>query len=120
MDTSVIDDMKNFKNDKSQLLKQIDGLDNSSDKMIEDVMNNQDDIKKKQKDISNLISDLSQAEKTLNEEPKTPKIDKDKGEEFTTLSTNLDDQVSKLSERSTSYYLMYKILNLMQIKLVES
>ena len=59
-------------------------------------------ILRKQKDISNLISDLSQAEKTLNEEPKTPKIDKDKGEEFTTLSTNLDDQVSKLSERSTS------------------
>ena len=40
--------------------------------MIEDVMNNQDDIKKT-KDISNL-SDLSQAEKTLNEEPKTPKL----------------------------------------------
>lgn len=102
MVNQVIDDMKNFKNDKSQLLKQIDGLDNSSDKMIEDVMNNQDDIKKNKKDISNLISDLSQAEKTLNEEPKTPKIDKDKGEEFTTLSTNLDDQVSKLSERSTN------------------
>ena len=49
-------------------------------------------ILRKQNDISNLISDLSQAEKTLNEEPKTPKIDKDKGEEFTTLSTNLDDQ----------------------------
>ena len=46
MVNQVIDDMKNFKNDKSQLLKQIDGLDNSSDKMIEDVMNNQDDIKK--------------------------------------------------------------------------
>lgn len=98
----VIDDMKNFKDDKSQLLKQIDGLENSSDKMIEDVMNNQDDIKQNKKDISNLISDLSEAEKALNEEPKTPKIDKEKGKEFTTLSTNLDDQVSKLSERSTN------------------
>lgn len=100
MVNEVIKDMERFKTDKTALIKQIDSLDNSSDKMIEDLLDNKDQISKNKKDITTLVDDLSKTEKALNEDPKEPNIDKEKDGEFTTLSTNLDKEVSKLSDRS--------------------
>ncbi|MCG7337701.1 type VII secretion protein EsaA [Staphylococcus sp. ACRSN] len=101
MVNQVVKDMENFKSDKSSLIKEIDDLNDSSDKMIDDLLDNKDQISKNKKDINTLIGQLSQTEKALNENPAEPEIDKHKGEEFTTLSTHLDSDVSKLSERST-------------------
>ncbi|MCM3518708.1 type VII secretion protein EsaA [Staphylococcus xylosus] len=101
MVNEVIKDMERFKTDKTTLIKQIDSLDNSSDKMIEDLLDNKDQISKNKKDITTLVDDLSETEKVLNEDPDEPKISKEKDGEFTTLSTNLDKEVSKLSDRST-------------------
>lgn len=101
MVNEVIKDMKNFKSDKTALLKQIDGLNSNSEKMVEDILNNKDQVTKNQNDISALVNDLDKTEKILNENPEEPKIDKEKGKEFTTLSTDLDKEVSKLSDRST-------------------
>lgn len=101
MVNEVIKDMESFKTDKSALLKKIDGLNESSDKLADDALNNKDNIDKNKKDIEALIKDLSKTEKSLNKEPEKPEIDKDEGKEFTTLSTNLDKEVNQLSERST-------------------
>ena len=99
MVNQVVKDMENFKSDKSSLIKEIDDLNDSSDKMIDDLLDNKDQISKNKKDINTLIGQLSQTEKALNENPAEPEIDKHKGEEFTTLSTHLDSDVSKLSEK---------------------
>ncbi|EFU84243.1 type VII secretion protein EsaA [Staphylococcus lugdunensis] len=101
MVNQVIKDMESFKNDKSALLNQLDQLNQQSDKFIDDVINNQDQVAQNKKDISTLLDELSKAEKLLSDEPETPKINEEKGKEFTTISTDLDKQISDLSERST-------------------
>ncbi|MBX5322297.1 type VII secretion protein EsaA [Staphylococcus caprae] len=97
----VIKDMESFKDDKSALLKEIDSLSNSSNDMIDKIFDNKQSVENNKKELNSIIDSLNDVEKQLEEDPETPKIEKDKGKEFTTLSTHLDDQVNKLSERST-------------------
>ncbi|MFG0930768.1 type VII secretion protein EsaA, partial [Staphylococcus sp. 231237_7MaSpsaltlick] len=101
MVNEVINDMKHFKTDKKNLLNQVDGLDNLSDDMVNDIFNNKNEINKNRDEISSLITNLEQTEMKLDKNPSEPKINTDKEEEFTTLSTNLDKDISQLSERST-------------------
>ncbi|MCU5745662.1 type VII secretion protein EsaA [Staphylococcus sp. SQ8-PEA] len=101
MVNEVIKDMEHFKMDKSSLLNLIEDMNDSSDKMIDELLNNKDQMSKIKEDINTLVNDLSETEKTLNDDPVEPKVDREKGKEFTTLSTNLDIEISKLSQRST-------------------
>lgn len=96
----VVKDMDGFKSNKTDLLKQIDEMNDTSDELVSNILDSKASVEKNKKDIESLIDDLSETEQTLREEPEEPKIDRDSDETFTTLSSNLDKEVSKLSEKS--------------------
>ncbi|HHP5732996.1 TPA: type VII secretion protein EsaA, partial [Staphylococcus aureus] len=97
----VINDMESFKDDKVAVLHQIDSMEENSDKLIDDILNNKKNTTKNKEDISKLIDQLENVKKTFAEEPQEPKIDKGKNDEFNTMSSNLDKEISRISEKST-------------------
>ncbi|MFZ8360486.1 type VII secretion protein EsaA, partial [Staphylococcus aureus] len=82
-------------------LHQIDSMEENSDKLIDDILNNKKNTTKNKEDISKLIDQLENVKKTFAEEPQEPKIDKGKNDEFNTMSSNLDKEISRISEKST-------------------
>ncbi|WP_323703684.1 type VII secretion protein EsaA [Mammaliicoccus sp. Dog046] len=96
----VVKDMDGFKANKTDLLKQIDEMNDTSDELVTNILDSKESVGKNKKDIESLIDELSETEKTLSEEPEEPEIDRDSDETYTTLSSNLDKEVSKLSEKS--------------------
>ncbi|MCQ1130535.1 type VII secretion protein EsaA [Staphylococcus aureus] len=97
----VINDMESFKDDKVAVLHKIDSMEENSDKLIDDILNNKKNTTKNKEDISKLIDQLENVKKTFAEEPQEPKIDKGKNDEFNTMSSNLDKEISRISEKST-------------------
>lgn len=97
----VIQDMSEFKSDKSALLKQIDQLHDTSHDLVDEMMEGQKGLLDNQQGLSELIKELEETHKKIEENPKKPEIDKGKEEEFVTLSTELDKNVQSLSEKST-------------------
>ncbi|RIO00550.1 type VII secretion protein EsaA, partial [Mammaliicoccus sciuri] len=97
----VIQDMSEFKSDKSVLLKQIDQLHDTSHDLVDEMMEGQKGLLDNQQGLSELIKELEETHKKIEENPKKPEIDKGKEEEFVTLSTELDKNVQSLSEKST-------------------
>ncbi|MBD4375792.1 hypothetical protein GUH02_24065, partial [Xanthomonas citri pv. citri] len=76
----VINDMESFKDDKVAVLHQIDSMEENSDKLIDDILNNKKNTTKNKEDISKLIDQLENVKKTFAEEPQEPKIDKGKND----------------------------------------
>ncbi|UEX90022.1 hypothetical protein LN051_10885 [Staphylococcus ratti] len=97
----VIQDMKDFKTDKSALLEQIDNLDKTSSDLISEMMKGQEGLLDNQKDISKLIQTLDETHQKVKENPEKPEVDKAQQDGFVTLSTKLDDDIQTLSEKST-------------------
>ena len=98
----VIKDMDSFKTDKDGLLEQIDHLAATSDAMVEELVLALDANRQRQKDIQETIAQLENVHQHFSETPAEPKLDKSKGDTFTTLSSQLDDDVRKLAERSST------------------
>lgn len=107
--SSIIDMMVNmttneldkFKDDKTKTLDQIDSLKDSSDQFSSDIVESRNQASDQQDKLSKMISELDEMNKDFEQEPKEPKINKDKKDDFVELSTDLDDQVNSLSERSS-------------------
>lgn len=100
MVNEVTKDMTDFKDDKKALLTEIDKMQQSSDDIVDKMMSEKDVLANNQKEIEGLIQNLTAENEKLKEQPKAPKIDKEKGKEFTTISMQLDKDVQKMSEQS--------------------
>ncbi len=116
----VINDMESFKDDKVAVLHQIDSMEENSDKLIDDILNNKKNTTKNKEDISKLIDQLENVKKTFAEEPQEPKIDKGKNDEFNTMSSNLDKEISRISEKVRNCYQIHKNQKQLQIQLVDN
>lgn len=101
MVNEVITDMTDFKDNKKALMTEIEKMQQSSDEMVEKMMNEKDWIANNQQEVQSLIQNLSAENDKLKEKPEVPKIDREEGKEFTTLSMQLDDDIQKMSERSS-------------------
>ncbi|AJC97014.1 type VII secretion protein EsaA [Staphylococcus hyicus] len=97
----VVNEMSAFKNDKTTILQKIDELNQSSSDLISEMLQGQEGLLDNQKELSALIKELDDTNQTFQENPKKPEVDKDKEEDFVTLSTKIDKDIQTLSERST-------------------
>ncbi|MHD0398638.1 type VII secretion protein EsaA [Staphylococcus simulans] len=101
MVNEVTKDMTDFKADKKELLDEIENMQNSSDEIVDKMMNEKDWLTDHQKETEALIKNLNTENEKLKKTPEEPKIDKEEGKTFVTLSTQLDEDVQKLSENSS-------------------
>ena len=97
----VIQDMSEFKSDKSAIMKQIDQLHDTAHELINEMVEGQKGLLDNQQALSTLIKELDDTHQKIEDNPKKPEVDKGKEEEFVTLSTELDKNVQNLSEKST-------------------
>ncbi|SUK34674.1 Putative secretion accessory protein EsaA/YueB [Staphylococcus aureus] len=97
----VINDMESFKDDKVAVLHQIDSMEENSDKLIDDILNNKKNTTKNKEDISKLIDQLETLKRHLLKSHKNQKLIKAKMMNSNTMSSNLDKEISRISEKST-------------------
>ncbi|AVO03102.1 type VII secretion protein EsaA [Staphylococcus simulans] len=101
MVNEVTKDMSDFKANKKSLLDEIESMKNSSDEIVDKMMNEKDWLTNHQKETETLIKNLNEENEKLKKTPEEPKINKEEGKTFITLSTRLDEDIQKLSENSS-------------------